>query len=300
MGIRNKFIVDKIKTSENKSKVMFILAMVIFSTIGIFRRNIELSSSVIALYRGVLGVTFLLFVLVIKKQRIDFKKIKENIVLLLISGFALGLNWVLLFEAYEYTTIATATLCYYMSPIIVIITSHFLYKESLSKIKIFCIAIALIGMALITGFFGDNTLDIKGVLYGLSAAGFYSCIILLNKKMPEIPSYDKTIVQLLGSVIVVLVYIILQGNITEIIVTDYNELYLLIIMGILHTGLAYVLYFGAVGRLKAQTSALYSYIDPLLAIILSAMFLGENMGHIEIVGAVLILGGTVLNDLVSD
>ncbi len=291
---------NKINSSENKSKLMFILAMIIFSTIGIFRKNIELSSSVIALYRGVFGVLFLTLVLLTKKKKINYKKIKDNIVLLLISGFVLGLNWVLLFEAYKYTTVATATLCYYMSPIIVIIASHFLFKERLNKAKMYCILIALLGMALITGFFSDNSLEIKGILYGLGAAGFYSCLILLNKKMPDIPSYDKTIIQLLGSIIVVLVYIFAQGNISEVIVTDFNELILLIIMGVLHTGVAYVLYFGAVGKLKAQTSALYSYIDPLLAIILASVFLGEAMGITEIIGAILILGSTVLNDVYND
>ncbi len=279
---------------------MFILAMVIFSTIGIFRKNIEISSSVIALYRGVIGVIFLLIVLAVKKQKINFNIIKQNLGILLISGFALGLNWVLLFEAYKYTTVATATLCYYMSPIIVIIASHFLFKERLNKVKVVCIILALLGMALITGFFGTNTLEIKGVIYGLSAAVFYSCIILLNKKMPEMPSYDKTIIQLLGSVIVVLIYIVAQGNVTEVLVKEFSELSLLIIMGVFHTGVAYVLYFGAVGKLKAQTSALYSYIDPLFAIILSAMFLGEVMGVTEIVGAMLILGGTILNDVYSE
>ncbi len=291
---------SKINSSENKTKLMFIMSMVIFSTIGIFRKNIDLSSSVIALYRGIIGVIFLLVVLKLKKEKLDYEKIKENIVLLIVSGFALGLNWVLLFEAYKYTTVATATLCYYMSPIIVIIASHFLFKERLNKRKILSIILALLGMALITGFFGNNTVEIKGVVYGLSAAVFYSCIILLNKKMTDIPSYDKTIIQLIGSVVVVLLYIIIQGNVSEIVVTKVNELSLLIVMGVIHTGLAYVLYFGAVGKLKAQTSALYSYIDPLLAIILSAIFLGEVMGVTGIIGAVLILGGTVLNDTFSD
>ncbi len=290
--------VDKLESNkETKSKIMFILSMLIFSTIGIFRRNMELSSSVVALYRGVIGVIFLLVVLGVKKQKVDFKIIKENLAILLVSGFALGLNWVLLFEAYKYTTIATATLCYYMSPIIVIIASHFLFNERLSKLKLLSIILALVGMTLITGFLKVDTIEIKGIAYGLSAAIFYSCIILLNKKMPEIPSYDKTIVQLLGSVIVLLVYIVVQGNISELIVKEQRELGLLVLMGILHTGLAYVLYFGAVGRLKAQTSALYSYIDPLFAIILSAMFLGEVMGVVEVVGGILILGGTVLNDV---
>ncbi len=274
--------------------------MVIFSTIGIFRRDIELSSSVIALYRGVIGVIFLLVVLCFKRQKLDFSIIRNNIGILLLSGFAVGLNWVLLFEAYKYTTIATATLCYYMAPIIVVILSSFIFKERLNKVKIFCIAIVLLGMAFITGFFGDNTLEIKGVIYGLSAAILYSSVIIMNKKMPNIPSYDKTIVQLMGSVIVVLFYILIQGNISEVVVTETSDLTLLIIMGVLHTGFAYVLYFGSVGKLKAQTSAIYSYIDPLLAIILSAIFLGEVMGIIEIVGAILILGGTILNDLYKD
>ncbi len=288
------------KSKENMSKIMFILAMIIFSTVGIFRKNIEINSSIIALYRGIIGVIFLMTVLAIKKQKIDFNKVKDNLGILLISGFSLGLNWVLLFEAYQYTTVATATLCYYMSPIIVIIASHFLFAEKLNKIKAFSIVIALIGMVLITGFFNVEASEIKGILYGLSAATFYSLIILLNKKMPDIPSYDKTIVQLLGSVVVVLAYVLIQGNITDIIALNTRDLGLLIIMGVLHTGLAYVLYFGAVGNLRAQTSALYSYIDPLFAIILSVIFLGEAMGIMEIVGAVLILGATIISDVYTD
>ncbi len=283
-----------------KSKLMFIIAMIIFGTIGIFRKNIELSSSVIALYRGVIGVIFLLIVVRVKKQKLDFKLIKDNLGILILSGFSLGLNWVLLFEAYKYTTVATATLCYYMSPIIAIIASHFLFKERLNKVKIFSIGLALVGMALITGFFAVDTLEAKGIIYGLSAAVFYCCIILLNKKMPDIPSYDKTILQLFGSVIVILVYIAIQGNMAEVVVTDINVLVLLLIMGVLHTGVAYVLYFGAVGKLEAQTSALYSYIDPLVAIVLSALILGETMGVTGVIGAIFILGGTVLNDIVSE
>ncbi len=288
------------KTKESKAKMLFILSMLIFSTIGIFRRNIEVSSSVIALYRGVIGVVFILIVLAVKKQKINFTVIKENLVLLLISGISLGLNWVLLFESYKYTTIATATLCYYMSPIIVIILSHFLFKERLNKFKIFCISLALLGMALITGFFGTNTLEIKGVVYGLSAACLYSLIVILNKKMPDIPSFDKTIFQLFVSAIVLLVYIVVEGNTGEIIVSELNDLTLLIIMGVIHTGLAYVLYFGSIGKLKAQTSALYSYIDPLFAIILSAVVLGETMGITGIVGAIFILGSTIINDIYSE
>ena len=284
---------------QAKAKLMLILAMFIFGTIGIFRKYIPLPSSVIALARGSIGMLFLLVWVLLKGEKISFQAIKKNRLFLGLSGFFLGFNWILLFEAYQYTSVATATLCYYMAPIMVILVSPFLLKEHLSRKKMLCVSVALVGIIFVSGVteVGMSHLsEVKGILFGLGAALFYASIMLLNQKIKDISAYDKTITQLGIASIVLLPYTLMTENISEITLTPISMI-MLIIVCVIHTGIAYALYFGSMGDLKAQTIALFSYIDPIVAIILSALFLKEHMSIMGAVGAVLVLGATLISEL---
>lgn len=287
---------------KNQSKLLFILSMLIFGSIGIFRKYIPLSSSVIAISRGFIGVLFLLVLILLKKDKLNKKSIKDNLWLLIISGSFIGLNWVFLFESYKYTSVATATLCYYMAPIFVMIASTFLFKERLSLINLVCILIALIGMVFVsgvieTGFNDKNTLI--GVIYGLLAALLYASVIIINKFMKPIPSIDKTVMQLLFSVVILIPYILIGQEFKGMII-NLEIILLLLIVGVVHTGLAYALYFDSMKGLKTQSIAILSYIDPVVAIILSALILKENMSIFAIIGAVLILGSTFINEMINN
>lgn len=287
---------------KNQSKLLFILSMLIFGSIGIFRKYIPLSSSVIAFSRGFIGVLFLLVLILLKKDKLNKKSIKDNLWLLIISGSFIGLNWVFLFESYKYTSVATATLCYYMAPIFVMIASTFLFKERLSLINVVCILIALIGMVFVsgvieTGFNDKNTLI--GVIYGLLAALLYASVIIINKFMKPIPSIDKTVMQLLFSVVILIPYILIGQEFKGMII-NLEIILLLLIVGVVHTGLAYALYFDSMKGLKTQSIAILSYIDPVVAIILSALILKENMSIFAIIGAVLILGSTFINEMINN
>lgn len=287
---------------KNQSKLLFILSMLIFGTIGIFRKYIPLSSSVISFSRGFIGVLFLLVLILLKKDKLNKKSIKDNLWLLIISGSFIGLNWVFLFESYKYTSVATATLCYYMAPIFVMIASTFLFKERLSLINVVCILVALIGMVFVsgvieTGFNDKNTLI--GVIYGLLAALLYACVIIINKFMKPIPSIDKTVMQLLFSVVILIPYILIGQEFKGMII-NLEIILLLLIVGVVHTGLAYALYFDSMKGLKTQSIAILSYIDPVVAIILSALILKENMSIFAIIGAVLILGSTFINEMINN
>ena len=287
---------------KNQSKLLFILSMLIFGSIGIFRKYIPLSSSVIAFSRGFIGVLFLLVLILLKKDKLNKKSIKDNLWLVIISGSFIGLNWVFLFESYKYTSVATATLCYYMAPIFVMIASTFLFKERLSLINVVCILIALIGMVFVsgvieTGFNDKNTLI--GVIYGLLAALLYASVIIINKFMKPIPSIDKTVMQLLFSVVILIPYILIGQEFRGMII-NLEIILLLLIVGVVHTGLAYALYFDSMKGLKTQSIAILSYIDPVVAIILSALILKENMSIFAIIGAVLILGSTFINEMINN
>lgn len=288
------------QSDSAKSKMMFLTAMFIFGTIGIFRRYIPLPSGTIAMCRGIIGVAFLLIVMLILGKKIDRAAIKNNLLILCISGALIGFNWILLFEAYNYTTVATATLCYYMAPVFVILMSPIVLKERLTLKKLICALVALVGMIFVSGFFEvgiSGISELTGILFGLAAGLLYGTIMLLNKKLKDIEGYDKTLIQLGMAALVLVPYVMLveaeavsQVQFTPLIVI------MTLIVGIVHTGFAYTIYFGAMGGLRAQTIALYSYLDPIIAVILSAVLLSENLSIAGWIGAVMILGATMMSE----
>lgn len=284
--------------NRQNSRSMLLASVCIFGTIGILRRYIPLSSSLIALVRGVIGSLFLMLILSLSKKSINRDAFKNNKVLLILSGAAIGFNWILLFEAYNYTSVATATLCYYLAPVLVVLASPLILKETLTTRKILCAAAALIGMVLVsgildTGFSGIT--EMKGVLFGLGAAVLYASVILMNKKMVGVSAYDKTILQLSMASIALLPYVLLTENWSSVVFSPVSVA-LLLVAGTVHTGFAYWLYFGSMEHLQSQTVALLSYLDPILAIVLSMLFLQEPMSLVAAVGAVLILGAAYISE----
>lgn len=288
------------ETATNNWKTAGVpLSMVIFGTIGVFRRNITVSSPALAFLRGVIGTVFLFSYAAVRRKFSGDRLTKPVLALLIFSGALIGLNWVLLFEAYRYTSVAVATLCYYMQPTIVIMLSPLLFREKLTPTKLVCAAAAVIGMVLVsgvTGAAGAETGNAKGVLLGLGAAALYATVVIINKKMPQVDAYKKTVAQLASAALVLLPYLAVTGNL-GVSGAGARDIVLILIMGIVHTGLAYLLYFGGMDGLKAQTIAIFSYIDPVTALILSAVILGEPLGLSGVVGAVLILGATAVSEL---
>lgn len=285
--------------NSTKSLLMMAASMLIFGTIGIFRKYVPLSSALLACCRGILGALFLLLLAALRKKQGLFSGIgRKHLLLLLLSGGMIGLNWILLFEAYRYTTVSTATLCYYMQPTIVALLSPLVFREKLTVKKVICILAALVGMALISGI-PESGLpgpqEAKGILLGLGAAVLYAGVVMLNKKLPGMDAYAKTILQLGAAAVAVLPYVLATEDLSALQLTPMM-LFMLLIMGILHTGIAYALYFASMDGLKAQTIALVSYLDPISALVLAALILHEPMTRAGILGAVLILGAALIGE----
>ncbi len=287
---------------KNKgAKAQLASAMILFGTIGIFVRNIDLPSSVIAMVRGFVGALFLFALIKGRNEEISREDIERNKISLIFSGGFLGINWILLFEAFRYTTLASATLVYYLAPIIVIIVSAAFFKESVEPLKVVCVGLALVGMVLVSGLLGNglvNGTNIKGILFALGAAVFYAAVILVSQRLDSISAYDGTIVQLAMSAVVLVPYTLLTRDFKNLRVGP-SSLVSLIIVAIIHTGLAYALYFSALKKLKAQTIALYSYLDPLVAVIASTVILKEQMTLMTLIGGLLILGSTLLSEILD-
>ena len=279
------------------NKLKLSLSMLIFGTIGIFVKYIPLSSGVIAMTRGYIGAAFLLVFMLITGKKPNVKAIKNNLLPLVLSGAAIGINWIFLFEAYNYTSVAVATLCYYMQPVMLIVLTPFVLKEKLSKKKLLCVPVALLGMVMVSGVLsGPQNVSFIGVSMGLCAAVFYTTVIILNRFLKNINSYDSTLVQLFMAAVVITPYNIAVGmeNVVEL---GLKALILLLVVGFVHTGFAYSMYFGCVQSINTQTVAIYSYIDPAFSILLSVFLLGEGMDVWGIIGAVLILGATLASEL---
>ena len=286
-------------TNPKTAKLAFLSAILIYGTLGVYVRYAGQPSALVALARSSIGTLFLLFLLAVKRQKIDFSAIRRNWRPLLIAGVLLGPNWVTLFEAYRYTTVAVATLCTYLNPIIIVFGAAILMHEQLTARKLLCIAVALIGMVFVSGVADSGLPDAgeaKGILLGLLTAVLYGCIVLSNKQLRDISAYDRTLVQLFITTLVLLPYCILHGDFVGLQITG-GQLALLLILGVVHTGFAYSLYFGSMAYLPAQTLAILSYLDPVTAVLLSALVLHEPLSGFEILGAVCILGAAVDSEL---
>lgn len=284
-----------------KSYVALIGSMLIFGTLGVVRRYIPLSSAMLALCRGALGSVFLLLFVLVRGGKLKLPERKATLWLVL-TGAVMGLNWMLLFEAYSYTTVAAATMCYYMQPTIVILLSPLVFRERLSGRKLACAAAAIVGMLFVSGVLSGGVgqvRDIRGILFGLGAAALYAAVIILNKKVVVEDIYAKTVIQLAGAALVMIPYVLLTEGVPELTLTA-ADIGMVLLVGIVHTGITYALYFGSMQRLKAQTVAVMSYIDPVFALLLSAAVLHESLTPLGIVGAVLIIGSAIISETAKE
>jgi len=283
---------------SNRAQVLIIVSMIIFGTLGPFVRNISVSSGELALYRAILATVLVGLFLIITKQKINFRSLGKELPLLIISGMAMGINWILLFEAYKYTTVSVATLSYYFAPVIVTIVGPFLFKEKLGTKQIICFIMSTIGIVMITGIGGlkSGSRDIIGILFGLGAAVFYATVILLNKFIKRVEGLHRTFLQFIAAVIILVPYVAFTSGITLGAMNSTGWICLLVV-GIVHTSITYCMYFTAIKDLPGQKSAILSYIDPLVAIVVSVAVLGESISLPQMIGGVLILGFTLLNEI---
>ncbi len=281
------------------SLLMLTLSMLIFGTIGIFRRMLPLDSALIAFFRGLVGSVFLLPLFFRNRRKKPRPMDKKTAGKLMLSGALIGVNWLLLFEAYNHTSVSVATLCYYMAPTFVILGACMFFREAMTLKKALCAVGALAGMALVSGVVESGLPgkgELKGILLGLGAAGLYAAVVLLNKTVNKTDPYAKTVIQLACAAAVMLPYLLATGGFSGVQWTA-GTVGLLLLVGVLHTGVSYALYFASMEGLRTQTVALFSYIDPVAALALSAIILHERLTPLSLLGAALILGSAVIGEL---
>jgi drug/metabolite transporter (DMT)-like permease len=281
------------------STVKIILPVILWGSIGVFVKQINLPSLEIAFLRAVIGASVVgLAGFRLRQKNIEYTK--QNIAFLLMAGAAIGLNWIFLFQSYRFTTLANATLSYYFAPVFVVLLSPLVLKEKFTPAKLISVAGAIGGLFLILNSQGSdigNHYDhFKGISYGLGAAVLYASVILFNKKMRSLPVYEMTLAELCVASLILFPFIIARNNL-HLDNVQIGSLIPMLILGILHTGLAYLLYFSGLKQIKAQSAALLSYLDPISAVIFGALLLREPINCWQVVGGILILISTLYGEL---
>lgn len=280
-------------------KLKITAAMLIFATIGLVRRAMPYSSAMISFFRGFLAMLILIVLRILNRSGFDKTSIKRNFIPLFVSGAMIGINWILLFEAYRFTTIAVATISYYMAPVFTIIASAFIFKEKLTAKKAICVAVALLGMVFVSGVIETGISGIRGVLLSLGAAVLYCGDVIINKSIKGTDGIDRTIIQMGAAAVAVLPYWFLTDNLSAIGISAEPVL-LLLAACVICTALPYYLYFTAIQVVPAQTAAILSYIDPIVAVLLSALLLQESMSALTLVGVILVIASALVSETAKD
>lgn len=313
---------------QTSAKLQLCISMIIFGTIGLFSRSVHVSSGELALYRALMATVLLAGFFLVTKKKLDKEAIKKELWPLLFSGMAMGVNWILLFEAYKHTTISVATLSYYFAPVLVTILCPILFKEKLTAKQILCFAMSTVGLAMVilfeapeagmeaakvgaevatwavsangvSGLLADwlgSGSHLLGIFFGLGAACFYATVILLNKRIKGVEGIQRTFVQFLAAILILAPYVACTSGV-QLGELDGAGWVCLLILGVVHTGITYCMYFSSLKELKGQEVSILSYLDPLVAVLASVLILGEQMSLLQLLGGVLILGFTLWNEL---
>lgn len=279
------------------AKLRMLLATASFGTLSLFVRHIPLTSAEVALFRAAIALACLAMLKKIKGEPLRWRGLGRELPLLFLSGAAMGFNWIFLFEAYKYTTVSVATLSYYFAPILVTLACPLLFGERLTRRQVVCFVGATVGLALVInpgGLTGSNPL--KGVLFGLSAAALYASVVLLNKAIRRVSGLDRTMLQFASAALVLLPYILFTGGFGFERMDAVGWLCLTAV-GVLHSCVAYVLYFSALAELPGQEAAILSYVDPLVAVLISLTVFQEGVAPWQLAGGAMILAFTLANEL---
>lgn len=272
---------------------MYVLSMLIFGTNGLIAAHISLASSQIVLFRTLIGGIFLT-ALVVLRGGFDRASVRSELVPLVLGGTMLGLNWITLFEAYRLLNVSLSTLIYYIGPILVLLVSPYLFREKLSGPKIAAIVVVFLGLVLISGSIARAGMNGRGLMAAVLSALFYASMIVFNKHIVRTDGMQTAALELDVSFVVVLLYTLMTAGIPE---WKRADIPYLLLIGLVNTGVAYLLYFTCLKKLSAQSVALISYVDPVSALLFSAVLLHETMTPVQLIGAVLIIGGAMFGEL---
>lgn len=277
-----------------KFYLMFVAAMLIFGSNGVFASMLEMSGAQLVLLRTLIGGVVLLIIILISRSRTPKEVLLREKWRLLFAGVCLGANWALLFEAYNLMNVSLATLTYYTAPVLVLVLAPLVLKERQNGLAYLGMAVVIVGMLLVVGTdFGEGGVSATGLIVGLGSAVFYAMLMLVNKQITGVSGLNLTFIEIVIAAVILLPYVFATSGGVPL-PTDARGIFALLFLCTVNTGFACWLYFSSMNRLPAKAVALMGYFDPVSALIFSAVFLDERLSGVQLAGAVLVLAGALV------
>lgn len=271
--------------------IKYLLALLLFGSNGVVASYISLTSYEIVFLRSLIGSILLISLFKLADNKIDLTKNKRHLLYLIISGVAMGVSWIFLYEAYQQIGVSIASLAYYCGPVIVMLLSPLLFNERFTLPKVGGFVAVLCGILLINTQAIHDGKTPWGLFCGVMSAIMYAFMVIFNKKAHSITGMKNAMLQLIISFLTVAVFLgFRQGFIIHVSRSDWIPI---LILGLLNTGIGCYLYFSSIASLPVQSVAVCGYLEPLSAIAFSALLLKEILQLIQMLGAVLVIGGSI-------
>jgi len=283
---------------SGKHRLIFITTMLAFGTVGLFVRRVGLPSAEVSFWRAVIALAAIALFMGVTGRFGALKVLRPQLWRFLVSGAVMAANWILLFEAIRHTSIALATLAYYLAPTLVILASVWLLRERVSPLQALCFALSTLGLVMMLGVSGGSAGDLRGILLALGSAVLYATVIMMNRAAGDADGVARTFVQFCAAALALLPYLAF-GQGFQVARLDAGAALSLLVLGLFHTGICYCLYFTALPHLRGQQVAILSYLDPLVAVLLSVLLLGEHVSPLQLLGGGLMLLGALLNETLA-
>ncbi len=272
--------------------VRYTASLILFGSNGIVAAYIAASSTSIVFWRTLIGSLALIAVFMATRQHLTVFGNAKDCLFMIASGVSTGLSWIFLYAAYRLAGVGISTLIYYLGPILVMAVSPILFHEPLTRGKLLAFAAVLVGMVLLNGNTVQSGGDLTGILFAFGSAMCHAFMVVFNKLAARVQGLENPTLQLTISFLTVAVAIIVVPSLT--LEVPFDSWLPMIFLGLVNTGLGCYLYFSSIGDLKAQTVVVLGYLEPLSAVVMAVMILGEVMSPAQVVGAVLVLGGALV------
>lgn len=280
-------------------KLHYVIAVILYGTTGYILNLISLPSEVVVLCRSALASLFLFLFFTLRGKKLDIELIKKNYMLFLPAGFVLGLNWTFMFASYAAGSVAIGSLLTYTAPIILVAFETLVHKKKMSIGKILCLVGVTIGIVFVSGVF-DVAVEVNTpcVVYGLLSSAAFVFLIIFNRRLKEFPIYEKTFTSLVIATFTVLPYVFIM-NVGKQFTINTISIVMILVLAILNTVIANMLYMGSIGHIPVETVAILGYVEPVVGTLLSVTLMNQPLGPFGIIGAVLIIASAIISEVIK-
>ncbi|MBQ6950587.1 MAG: DMT family transporter [Clostridia bacterium] len=277
--------------------VKYLVSMLLFGMNGVVASHIPLNSYEIVFFRTFIGSLFMLLMFLPGKGRFHVKEHKKDALFIALSGVSMGLSWMFMYEGFQQIGVSVTTLLYYCGPVLVMLLSPVVFRERLTVSTVVGFVVVAVGIVLVNGASAGEGMNAFGIFCGLMSAVGYCLMVTLNKKAEKITGMENTVIQLVVSCFTVSIFLgIKQGFAMEIPPSAWPWI---LVLGVVTTGYGCYLYFSSLSALPVQTAAVWGYLEALSAVVFAALFLGEKMTAVQLIGAVCIIGGAMASELIK-